>query len=254
MKNPELWTRARISHRVDWTDGLFTLRYDCRLEPYEPGQFVALGMDGVENGKPGRIERLFSIASAAHEAPEFFVIRVDEGCLSPLLDRLRPGDEGWIHRGPQGVFTLKRVPRCEVGWFLATGTGLAPYIAMLRTPSTWERFGRIVLVHGVRRAADLAYPEEIARHAAEHPGRLVYVPAVTREDAPAGGIRGRIPQAIGDGSLERAAALELRPETSQVLLCGNPDMIKDIIELCGRRGMIRTTGKTAGHITTEKYW
>jgi ferredoxin--NADP+ reductase len=254
VKNPELWTLAKITHRIDWTDGLFTIRYDCALEPFEPGQFVALGMDGVENGKHGRIERLFSIASAADEPPEFFVIRVDDGCLSPLLDKLRPGDLGWIHRKPQGVFTLKRVPNAEVAWFLATGTGLAPFIAMLRTPSTWDRFGRIVLVHGVRMRSDLAYREEIARHQERHPGKLVYVPAVTREQTPDGGLSGRIPQSMDDGSLERAGGAEIRPETSQVLLCGNPDMIKDIIERLGRRGMQRTTGKTPGHITTEKYW
>lgn len=254
MKNPELWTLAEITHRIDWTDGLFTLRYDCSLGAYEPGQFVALGHEGVDNGKPGRVERLFSIASAAHEAPEFFIIRVDGGALSPHLDRLRPGDKSWIHRGPQGVFTLKRVPNCEVAWFLSTGTGLAPFIAMLRTPSTWERFQKIVLVHGVRLQRDLAYQEEIARHATEHPGRLVSIPAVTREDAPAGGIRGRIPEALQQGRLEEVAGTPLRPENSQVLLCGNPDMIKDLIEQLGTRGLVRTSGKTQGQITTEKYW
>jgi ferredoxin--NADP+ reductase len=253
LKNPELWTLAKITHRIDWADGLFTLRYDCDLLPFDPGQFVALGMDGVENGKHGRIERLFSIASAPGEPPEFFVIRVDEGHLSPLLDRLRPGDLGWIHRGPQGVFTLKRVPPCEVGWFLATGTGLAPYIAMLRTATTWDRFKKIVLVHGVRHLTDLAYQEEIKAHQAAHPGRLLSIPAITREEAPPGGLSRRIPQAIEDGSLEKLAGAEIRADNSQVLLCGNPDMIKDLIEILGRREMKRTTGKTPGHITTEKY-
>jgi ferredoxin--NADP+ reductase len=244
------WTRAKVTDRIDWADDLFTLCTDTRLDAFEAGQHVPIGVD-VEGR---RVQRLFSIASAPDEPLEFLVVRVDGGVLSPRLDRLQAGGELWVRREPQGHFVLDRVEAAETAWMFATGAGLAPFVSMLRTEEPWKRFGRIVLVHGVRRRSDLAYGDELARHAREHDGRLLLVSCVTRQEPRDGMIAGRVTEALAGGGLEEAAGTRLEPEGSQVLLCGNPDMIKDMTGLLEKRGF-RENGRTRpGNVTTERYW
>ncbi|MEZ5065643.1 MAG: ferredoxin--NADP reductase [bacterium] len=248
----EAWQRATVTHRHEWTDGLFTLTTDLELD-FKPGQFVAIGLPD-ENEKGGRLHRLFSIASAPGKALEFFVVRVDGGALSPRLDRLRPGDDLWVHMAPKGVFTLDRVPSADNVWFLATGTGLAPFIAMLRTDEPWERFGKIVMVQGVRLKRDLAYLPELEAMSRAHGGKLVQVLSVTREECGPEIYHGRIPSAMDDGKLVELAGVPLTPETSQILLCGNPEMIKQVSAMLQERGFRNNSPKNPGHITFERYW
>jgi ferredoxin--NADP+ reductase len=248
----EHWKLAKVTDRKLWTDGLFTLTLDMPLD-FKPGQFVAIGLPD-EKEKGGKLHRLFSIASAPGEMLEFFVVRVDGGALSPRLDALRPGDDLWVHAAPKGVFVLERVPSAKTLWLLATGTGLAPYIAMLRTPEPWERFERIVLVQGARLLRDLAYCDEMERMSQAHDGRLVQVNCVTREEVPDGVYHGRIPSALEDGKLMEMAGAELTPECSQILLCGNPEMIKQMESMLKERGFRNNSPKKPGQITFERYW
>jgi ferredoxin--NADP+ reductase len=248
----EHWKPAVVQDRHEWTDGLFTLRLDLSLD-FKPGQFVALGLPD-ENEKGGILHRLFSIASAPGAPLEFFVVRVDGGALSPRLDALRAGDELQVHMAPKGVFVLDRVPDGKNLWLIATGTGLAPYISMLRTEVPWDRFERIVVVQGARLRQDLAYLEELEQLSAAHGGRLRQVLSVTREEVPPEIYHGRIPSALEDGRLVELAGTELAPESSQLLLCGNPEMIKQFSAMLQARGFKNNSPKNPGQITFERYW
>jgi ferredoxin--NADP+ reductase len=145
------------------------------------------------------------------------------------------------------------VPAADVLWCLATGTGLGPFLSILRTPDAWAKFGRIVLVHAVRHANELAYLDVIGGIATAHSGAFVYIPMVSRE-AHAGALGGRIPDAIVDGRLESRAGLPLAAENSHAMLCGNPAMVDDTQLALAARGMRRHRRREPGQVTVETYW
>jgi ferredoxin--NADP+ reductase len=138
-------------------------------------------------------------------------------------------------------------------WCLATGTGLGPFLSILRTEEPWEKFGRVVLVHAVRMAADLSYADEIAAIGRERSGRFNFVPFVSRQPH-RGALSGRIPAAIDDGRLESAAGVPLTADDAHAMLCGNPDMVRDTQAALDRRGMRRHRRREPGHYTLETYW
>ena len=179
---------------------------------------------------------------------EFYGIVVPEGPLSPRLARLAPGDALYVAPNPAGFLVLPEVPDAETLWLLSTGTGIAPFISMMRSGMPWRRFRNVVLVHAVRHANERVYQEVLH----EVPG-LKYVSFVSRENAP-GSLAGRIPAAVRDGRLEAAAGLTLGPDTSQVMLCGNPDMLKDTSAALVERGMRKHRRRAPGHITVESFW
>jgi ferredoxin--NADP+ reductase len=148
---------------------------------------------------------------------------------------------------------LSEVPDADTLWMLATGTGIGPFLSILRTPAPWARFGHCVLVHAVRRAEELVYRDVLAALAARHGERFRSVSFVSRE-AHAGALAGRIPAAIVDGRLERAAGLALAADTSQVMICGNPAAVTDITATLQARGMKKHRRRDPGQITVENYW
>jgi ferredoxin--NADP+ reductase len=245
------WRRAEIRGRIDWTDGLFTLKTDSPLAVFRPGQYLEVGLDTRE----GRLERPFSIASAPGEPLEFLVVRVDgEGELSPHLDGVGPGDSLWVGTEARGTFVLERAGQGETLWMFATGSGIAPYVSMLRTEEPWERFRTVVLVHGLRHRGDAAYRDELERRARQRAGRLRVLRCVSREDPGPGELAGRATDALDDGRLVRAARAELSPGSSHVLLCGNPGMVRDVTARLEQRGFRGNGAAGGGQITTELYW
>lgn len=243
------WVEGRVVRWRHWGEGLATLVVDAPVQTFEPGQFFQLGLDvGGE-----RLRRSYSVASAPGEPLEFYLTQVAEGALTPHLFRLRPGERLWVEITPRGFFTLGYVPKSTCLWLIATGTGLGPFISMLRSEGTWEHAREFVLVHGVRTATQLAYREELEELARRRP--LRYVPVVSR---PAEGdehlLSGRITTLLETGSLEAAAGLSLDPEDHHLLLCGNPEMITDMMALLQDRGLRRHRVRQPGHVTFEKYW
>src|SRR5207248_2925841 len=145
------------------------------------------------------------------------------------------------------------VPPCRELWLVATGTGLGPFVAMLRGTEIWQRFERVSVVHGARSLAHLSYADEIAELGDKHAGRLSYTQLVSA--GPHGNaLAGRVTTALADGSLEARAGLRLDPERSHLMLCGNPDMILEVTAVLALRGLRKHRVRTPGHITAEKYW
>jgi ferredoxin--NADP+ reductase len=244
------FVEAKVIGRTDWTDGLWTLQLDCDLAPFRPGQWVNVALR-AEDGE--LLRRAYSIASAPGAPVEFLMVRVDDGALTPLLDRLRVGDTLLVEREPQGFFTLDYVPQRRDVWLVATGTGLGPYLSMIRDAEIWNRFENVIVVHGVRYGRMLAHRDELAHDTVRRKGRMHYVVCVSRETFP-GALPGRISTAVRDGTLERAAGFPLEPAYAHVMLCGNPEMVRDLTQALGERGMRRHRSRRPGHISTEGYW
>ncbi len=245
----ERWLEARVVDNRHWTEALFSLRVEGAALSFEAGQFVRIALD--VDGE--RIARPFSFVNAPEDPVlEFYGIIVPEGPLSPRLARLRAGDALFVADNPSGFLVLSEVPAAEDLWLVSTGTGIAPFLSMLRTPVPWERYRRVVLVHAVRRANELAYADLVAGLQKTHAGRLSYVRFVSREKA-AGALEGRIPAALRDGRLA-AAGGAFTPERSQFLLCGNPDMLKETAAALIEQGFRKNRRRTPGQITVESFW
>jgi len=198
-----------------------------------------------------RIARPFSIVNKPEDPVlEFYGIVVPEGPLSPRLAELEAGESLLVASNPAGFLVLSEVPDAETLWLVSTGTGIAPFLSILRTEAPWRRFRNVVLVHAVRHARELVYQDMIRKISKEN--ALRYVTFVSRETAP-GSLAGRIPAAVRDGRLETSAGLAL-DERSHVMLCGNPDMLKDASRALVERGLRKHRRRNPGHITVESFW
>ncbi|HEX7054757.1 MAG TPA: ferredoxin--NADP reductase [Burkholderiales bacterium] len=239
----ESWQSGRVIENRHWTETLFSLRVEGAALGFRAGQFVriALDIDGQ------RVARAFSFVNPPHDPVlEFYGVIVPGGPLSPRLARLAPGDTLYVARNPAGFLVLDEVPPAETLWLVATGTGLAPFLSILRTDEPWRRFRKVVLVHAVRYGAELTYRELIAATNAH------YVTFVSRE-AHAGSLAGRIPAALRDGRLETAAGVAI-DERSHFMLCGNPQMLRDTTAALAERGLRKHRRRAPGHISVESFW
>jgi len=247
--DPRKWSEGKVVELYRWSDALYSLRVEAEVEPFAAGQFGKLGL--MLEGE--FISRPYSFVNAPQEKPlDFYFIVIPGGKLTPKLAQLAPGDRVFVARKPAGFFTLSQVPAGRFLWLLATGTALGPFLSILKTLEPWQRFEKIVLVHGVRTRSELAYRETIAYFQRAYPERFRFLTSVTRETG--GDFSMRIPKAIELGLLEELAALPLDPKDSQVMICGNPEMVKDTVAQLISRGFKENLRHSPGQITTERYW
>ncbi|HEU5179030.1 MAG TPA: ferredoxin--NADP reductase [Burkholderiales bacterium] len=238
------WLEGRVIENRRWTDTAFSLRVEAPPLRFEAGQFVRIALEE-------QLARPFSFVNAPHDPVlEFYGIVVPEGPLSPRLARLRAGERLLVASNPAGFLVLSEVPDAETLWLVSTGTGIAPFLSILGTETPWARFRNVVLVHAVRHAAELVYQDLIRKFSKERGLRTVTF--VSRESSP-GSLAGRIPTAILDGRLEQAAGLALEGNV-HVMLCGNPDMLKDAQAALAERGLRKHRRRNPGHITVESFW
>ena len=222
-----------------WNDNLFSFRTtrDASLR-FINGQFVMLGLE--QEGRP--LTRAYSIASANHDDfLEFFSIKVTNGPLTSKLQHLSVGDAVVVSRKPTGTLVLRDLKPGKNLYLLATGTGLAPFISLIQDPESYERFDKVILVHGVRTVNELAYRDFITEELPKHEyfadlvqDKLIYYPTVTREPFQN---QGRITHLIENGKLFSDIGLPtLDPANDRVMICGSPAMIKDCCTLLNKRG------------------
>jgi ferredoxin--NADP+ reductase len=243
------WVKAKVTGKHVWTDGLFSMQFEGPVADFTAGQYIKVALD-IEGDRVGRP---YSLVNPPHERPvEIYFNEVPEGPLTPRLSDLNPGDEVWLSEKPGGIFTLDTVEPAETLWLLATGTALGVYLSILRSPEPWDRFERVVLVHGVRHAADLTYGETLAAIAERRGERFRFVPAVSREEVP-GALSRRINDLLTSGALEAHVGSTIDRHTSHVMLCGNSAMIKDVKALLEERGLVRHKRHAPGQYTTEQY-
>lgn len=244
------WIQGTVTDNIHWTENLYSLKIDAEIDRFTAGQFTSLALD--IDGE--RVARPYSFLSAPGQQPlEFFFYTATGGVLSNAMLDLESGDSIWLKKQANGFFTLSEVPDARDLWMFGTGTGIAPFFSILKTDEPWQRFEKVILVHGVRTAADLRYSELIEEFQSSRGERFQFRAFVTREDV-ANTHRGRIPAAIADGTLESLCDTQLSPENSQIMLCGNPDMVKDAVQVLKERGFKKNRRRTPGHITVENYW
>jgi ferredoxin--NADP+ reductase len=249
------YTRETVLSVKHWNDGLFS--FTATRTPtfrFENGQFTMVGIE-VE-GRP--LTRAYSMVSANYEDTlEFLSIKVPDGLLTSRLQHIRPGDAILVGNKPVGTLIIDNLLPGRLLYLLATGTGLAPFLSIVRDPNTYERFEKVVLVHGCRQVADLAYRDMLTRELQNHDflgemirERLVYYPTVTREPFEN---RGRITDLIESGRLFRDIGENpLDPEHDRVMLCGSPDMNADLRVMLTARGFKEGSSGKPAHYLVEK--
>ena len=244
------WLVGQVVENKHWTDRLYSLRINANIDPFIAGQYgrIGLDVDGEIIGRP------YSFVNAPNESTyEFYSIIVPQGPLSPRLFRLQAGDSIWIDKRVNGFFTLNEIPTGRDIWMLSTGTALGPFLSILKSDEVWNRFKNIVLVHAVRYSKELTYQETIQQFSEKQPNRFQMIPFVSREDTDFA-MSGRIPAAIANGMLEQRAGIEITPEYSQVMICGNPNMLVDTRNALKEKGLKKNLRRSPGQITTESYW
>ena len=222
-----------------WTDRLFSFR--TTRAPgfrFRSGQFIMMGLE--TEGKP--LVRAYSLASAHYEGElEFFSIKVPDGPLTSKLQHLKEGDRVLVGRKPTGTLLIDNLRGGRALYLLGTGTGLAPFLSIAKDPEAYERFEKVVVVHGVRFVRDLAYGELLANELPEDElvgelvrERLIYHPRVTREPF---AHRGRISSALDSGALASEVGLPpIDPAQDRFMLCGSPAMLADLRARLESRG------------------
>ncbi|MBI5691948.1 MAG: ferredoxin--NADP reductase [Verrucomicrobia bacterium] len=248
---------------------ILRVRPDSGEYGFTPGQFAVLGLLGREPrvaeaapeetvSEPDKlIRRAYSIASSSVERAyvEFYLTLVTTGGLTPRLFALAHGSRVFLGPKASGLFTLDRVAPGKAVILIATGTGLAPYVSMLRTMLIADTTRKFVVLHGSRCSWDLGYRGELESLARLRPN-FTYIPSITRpeQDPHFSGRTGRIQKLLEQGVVEQLAGVKLDPAEADVFLCGNPDMIDQIKGLLLARGYTPDHGKQSGTLHVEEYW
>jgi len=239
-----------------WTDRLFsfTTTRDQALR-FSNGHFTMIGLRG-ENGKP--LLRAYSIASANYEEHlEFLSIKVQDGPLTSRLQHIQVGDTIVVGRKPTGTLLIDYLTPAKRLYLIGTGTGLAPFMSIIRDPETYERFEQVILLHGVREVKELAYHDYITQELPKNEflgemvsKQLMYYPTVTRE---AFVHQGRVTELLENGQISTELSLpELNPAEDRVMICGSPEMLRDLKALCERKGFVEGNTSTPGQYVIER--
>lgn len=251
------WITATVIENRQLTDRHFALIFEAELLPFQAGQFARLQIEAInEDGETEKFANPYSLINTPDEKyAEVYFNTVPGGKVSNGLAALKAGDTVEIAQPCVGFFVLSQIPKdVENLWMLSTGTGIGPYLSMLKTNVAWERFEKIVLVHAVPHAYELCYSELIEQFSTQYPDKFQFIPIVSREDH-GDALRGRIPTLIENGSLEEKAGLEITKENSHVMLCGNSGMLKECKAILkDQRGMDRHLNHKPGHVSAEQYF
>ncbi len=238
-----------------WTDRLFSFK--TTRSPsfrFENGHFTMIGLEG--EGRP--LLRAYSMASANYEDElEFFSIKVPDGPLTSRLQHIQVGDQLLVNSKATGTLVQDNLLPGRHLYLIATGTGLAPFLSIIRDPAVYERYDKVVLTHGCRRVEELAYQELITEHLPgdEYLGelvkeKLVYYPTVTREPFRN---NGRLTDLLASGKLAQDVGLPpLDTAADRFMICGSPGLLKDLCTLLDERGFKETRHGQAAHYVIER--
>lgn len=247
--------KEQVTSVTHWNDTLFSFK--TSRDPsfrFKNGHFIMMGIE--LDGRP--LVRAYSIASANYEEElEFFSIKVPDGPLTSQLQKVKIGDEILLSQKPTGTLLQENLLAGKNLYLLSTGTGLAPFISIIKDPDIYEQYERIILVHGVRYVSELAYQDIISHRLPnneffgdEVKNKLTYYPCVTREDFTN---TGRITDLMVSGRLSQDIGLPpFNLETDRFMLCGSTAMLKDCCDILMDRGFKEARGGHQGHYVIER--
>ncbi|OZG71052.1 ferredoxin--NADP(+) reductase [Hahella sp. CCB-MM4] len=239
-----------------WNESLFSFK--TSRDPsfrFKNGHFIMIGLP-QEDGRP--LMRAYSIASANYEEElEFFSIKVPDGPLTSKLQKIKPGDEIIMSRKPTGTLVLDHLLPGRHLYLISTGTGLAPFMSIIKDPETYEQYDKVILTHGVRQVSELAYQQLISEELPNNEffgefiqDKLIYYPTVTREPYVN---RGRITDLMTSGKLFSDIGLpNMDPEVDRFMVCGSPSMLKDTCAILDERGFKEARHGDLGHYVIER--
>lgn len=243
------WLEGKVIENRRLNGYLTSLVIDVELDGYESGQFVRIGLKDGEDV----VARPYSLVNTPQESYlEVYFNIVEEGPLSPRLFALEAGDDILVASNPSGFLTISEIPECKHLWMIATGTGIGPFLSILKSDAAWQKFEKIILCYSVSYAEELAYRDIIERIVSTHREQFQFVPIVTRETIPET-LGKRITSLMQDGSLEQHTDLSINAENSHVMMCGSSNMITDVSAELVSREMKKHRRRDPGHFTTEKY-
>ncbi len=269
---PEL--NAIVTQRIDFAPGLMILRIapdGWTLPEFKPGQFTVLGLPASaprsadsekefpEPAPDAFIRRAYSIASSSHEREflEFYLVQVKSGALTPRLFALNVGDRVFMGPKATGMFTIDQVAEDQNLVFIGTGTGLAPYMSMIRTHLEANEPRKFAVLHGARNSWDLGYRTELFQMQ-RLASNFAYMPIIfepTSEPIPWKGHTGYVQRLWADGEIEKAWGFKPEPHNTHVFLCGNPLMIDAMKEMLHPMGFTDYSKQNpTGQIHLEEYW
>lgn len=247
--------KETVTHVNHWTDSLFSFKTTRQSGfRFKNGHFTMLGLEA--EGKP--LLRAYSIASANYEEElEFFSIKVPDGPLTSKLQLIQPGDEILLSKKPTGTLILDNLLPGRHLYLISTGTGLAPFISIIKDPETYEQFDKVIITHGCRYQEELAYQETINHSLPnnEYLGeeirkKLIYYPTVTREVFKN---TGRITDLLETGKLSCDVGLDpINTTDDRFMICGSPGMLKDTCRILDQKGFKETRKGVAGHYVIER--
>ena len=271
MKDAQL--NATVAQKIEVSPGLIILQVvpdGWELPDYKSGQFTVLGLPGTaprfkysdpepELEDPDKlIRRAYSVSSAAinKEYVEFYITLVRSGGLTPRIFALENGDKIFLSPKFTGMFTLDMVREGSNIILLGTGTGLAPYMSMLRDDLPCNTGRNYVVVHGARHSWDLGYRSELNTISTVC-SNMTYIPAITRPDKEHikwGGETGYIQEIWNRGVIQEKAGFQPSPDDTHIFLCGNPSMIDTMMETLEAEGYSEHSKKSPGNVHLERYW
>ena len=243
------WVSGKITEVNWWTPTLFTIKVAADVAPFQAGQFTKLAMTIGDK----RIARAYSYVNAPKDPVlEFYLTEVEGGKLTSGLVELEAGGSIDVEAKANGFLTIEESPKREILWMIASGTGIGPFLSILADGKVWDKYQQVVLIHSVRFNTDLTYQDFIHAHQKLFK-QFTYLPLVTRE-MPEKGLRGRITDLIRNNEIAQLFKHERLPEDSHFMICGNPDMVKDLAQLLQTLGYKRHRRSEPGHISVEQYW
>jgi ferredoxin--NADP+ reductase len=245
------WQAGTVVEKQQWHDDLYSIKIKTDPLSFKAGQFANIGIEGDD----GLVYRPYSLVNTPNDnVLEVHFNTVKTGRFSPLLAQLDVGSAISVANRAGGLLTLDHVPpeRREL-WFCATGTGIGPFISLLRGDDIWQRFDKIIVCYASKTGGDMAYRDELNNLTTRYPTQFRFAPFITRE-AVEGTLHSRFTHYLESGELEQIVGAAIDVDLSHFMLCGSSDMINDMTALLEQKGLRRHSRQEPGHIAIEKYF
>ncbi|CAL4044085.1 ferredoxin--NADP(+) reductase [Buchnera aphidicola] len=245
------WITGKVIKVNKWTSNLFSIILHASITPFTAGQFAKLSFkEAIE------IKRAYSYVNPPHDKNlEFYIVLIPKGKMTFRLYNLKYNDEILITKQASGFFTIEEIPICRDLWMFATGTAIGPFLSILQEKNNKiKEFKNIILIHAVRYTKELNYGDRIKQIKENYNGKLHTHTIVSRENSK-DSLMGRIPYLIINKELENKVGFQINTNVSHIMLCGNPNMVRDTNKvLLENKNMRKNYRRNPGHITCENYW
>ncbi|WP_343190300.1 ferredoxin--NADP reductase [Buchnera aphidicola (Mollitrichosiphum nigrofasciatum)] len=245
------WIEGKIIKVKKWSSNLFSIILKADIEPFIAGQFAKLSI--IKKNK--RIHRAYSyVNSPDNRNLEFYIVLIKNGIMTQTLNKININDKIFISKKSFGFFTINNIPKCENLWMISTGTGIGPYLSILSENKNINLFKKIILIHCVRYYKDLSYLNLINKLHSKNKNKITVKIILSREKKK-NFLNGRITTLFKNDLIEKYTQSEINAKNTHIMLCGNPQMIKEMcIILKEKKKMSINLKNKTGNITLENYW